>query len=85
MESNKYKYGTIRYYKARCPELETERNEARNEAQYYQTELAKAHELLGRVLHQLSERWDTVRLTRFYPTDNLRNRRTFKNPRGEKQ
>ena len=56
---------------------------ARSEADYYQTELAKAHELLGRVIHQTSERWDSVRLTKFYPTDNLFNRRTTSNPTGQ--
>ena len=58
-------------------------NEA--ESKYYQTELAKAHELLGRVIHQCSERWDTVNLTRFFPTDNLRRKRTVGNASGEKK
>ena len=45
--------------------------EAKAEADYYRAELSKAHALLGRVIHQLSERWDTVNLTEFHPTDNL--------------
>ena len=55
----------------------------RNSADYYQAELCKAHELLGRVVHQASERWDRVNLTKWYPTDNLNNRRTVNNPKGE--
>jgi hypothetical protein len=51
--------------------------------EYYRTELAKAHELLGRVIHQNSERWDSVRLTEYYPTDNLHSRRTIENPNGK--
>jgi len=51
---------------------------------YYKIELAKAHELLGRVIHQTSERWDSVNLTRFYPTDNLHHRRQVNNPTGLK-
>lgn len=62
---------------------ETECKRAKAEAEYYQKELAKAHELLGRVIHQISERWDSVRLTKYYPTDNLSNRRTISNPKGE--
>lgn len=54
-----------------------------SEARYYQEELVKAHALLGRVVHQLSERWDTVNLTKYYPTDNLHHRRTVGNPKGE--
>lgn len=55
-----------------------------SEVDYYRKELAKAHELLGRVTHQLSERWDSVRLTQFYPTDNLHGKRTLNNPTGSK-
>ena len=54
------------------------------ESKYYQTELAKAHEILGRVIHQLSERWDSVNLTKYHPTDNLWGKRTIDNPSGEK-
>lgn len=50
---------------------------------YYREQLAAAHELLGRVVHQTSERWDTVNLTRHFPTDNLRRKRTPSNPSGE--
>jgi len=50
---------------------------------YYRTELAKAHEILGRVIHQLSERWDSVNLTEHYPTDNLHGQRTTNNPTGK--
>ena len=85
MESDKYKYGTIGYYRARCPELETERNIAQKESEYYQTELVKAHQILGRIIHQVSERWDTVRLTKYYPTNNLWNKRTTGNPEGQKR
>ena len=52
---------------------------------YYREQLAAAHELLGRVVHQTSERWDTVNLTRHFPTDNLHRRRTVHNPSGEQQ
>lgn len=68
----------------RIIELEKERDEYKNESNYYQTELAKAHEILGRVIHQTSERWDTVRLSKYYPTDNLHNKRTVGNSKGEK-
>ncbi|MCK5015677.1 MAG: hypothetical protein KAS32_01280 [Candidatus Peribacteraceae bacterium] len=65
-------------------DLETKYTEANKQTEYYQTELAKAHEILGRVIHQLSERWDTVRLTKYYPTDNLNNNRTLYNVNGIK-
>jgi hypothetical protein len=55
------------------------------EAKYYQEELTKAHTLLGRVIHQISERWDTVNLTKYYPTDNLSHKRTTGNPSGKKK
>ena len=57
---------------------------ADDESKYYRTQLAKSHEILGRVIHQLSERWDSVRLTEYYPTDNLWGKRTVNNPKGEK-
>ena len=44
----------------------------RRESEYYRAELAKAHALLGRVLHQASERWDSVNITEYFPTNNLR-------------
>lgn len=55
---------------------------AQDEIDYYRTELAKAHEIMGRIIHQYSARWDTVRLTSFYPTDNGHNKRHIKNPKG---
>lgn len=79
-----FEHGTLAYYKARTYELEFERNQRTDESNYYQTELAKSHEILGRVVHQLSERWDLVNLTKFYPTDNLRRRRDINNPKGVK-
>lgn len=53
------------------------------ESDYYQKELERSHTLLGRVIHQLSERWDTVRLTKYFPTDNLHGKKTLSNPGGE--
>ena len=50
---------------------------------YYQKELVKAHTLLGRVVHQVSERWDTVNLTEYFPTDNLWRKKTVGNPSGK--
>ena len=83
MSSSNYEYGTKEYFQARVIELEKERDTAKKDAQYYQTELAKSHEILGRTIHQFSERWDNVRLTKFYPTDNLHNKRSINNPSGE--
>lgn len=57
--------------------------EAKRESEYYQRELVKAHTLLGRVIHQTSERWDQVNLTKYYPTDNLCRKRTLGNVSGE--
>lgn len=54
-------------------------------ADYYQEQLAKAHELLGRVVHQNSERWDQVNLTSHFPTDNKWRRRSTMNPKGDNQ
>lgn len=54
-------------------------------ADYYKKELAKAHEILGRVIHQFSERWDHVNLTEYFPTDNLHRARTINNPAGKKE
>ena len=83
-KSDNHEYGTLGYFAARVPELETERNAARAAEAYYRKELAKAHGLLGRVTHQLSERWDNVRLTEYFPTDNLQGNRTLNNPEGKK-
>ncbi len=82
--SQNYEYGTLEYYNLRVVELEAERDKRSEEADYYRTELAKAHEVLGRVIHQLSERWDSVNLTKYYPTDNLWRQRTIDNPLGKK-
>lgn len=84
ISSRDFEYGSLAYYKARNVELEIERNNDRAEADYYQAELAKAHALLGRVIHQTSERWDSVNLTKYYPTDNLHGRRSITNPKGDK-
>lgn len=53
------------------------------EADYYKAELEKAHTIIGRITHQYSERWDSIRLTKHFPTDNLFNRRNIENPKGE--
>lgn len=82
ISSSKFKHGTIEYYQARVIELEKERDIERQTAEYYQTELAKAHEILGRTIHQLSERWDSVRLTKYFPTDNLWGKKTVGKPEG---
>ena len=58
---------------------------AQADSDYYQENLCKAHELLGRVIHQFSERWDSVRLTKYHPTDNLHGKRTVNNPSGKEQ
>ena len=50
---------------------------------YYRDELAKAHALLGRVVHQASERWDALNLSRYFPTDNPNGRRSPRNPAGK--
>ena len=83
--SKDYEYGTIEYFHARVIELEKERNMASDEVRYYQAELAKSHELLGRIIHQTSERWDTVRLSKYFPTDNLHGKRNHNNPTGAKK
>ena len=63
-----------------------EKQAAKNYAssEYYKEELEKAHALLGRVIHQLAERWDTVNLTKYYPTSNLHRKKTVNNPSGKK-
>lgn len=50
--------------------------------EYYREQLSAAHELLGRVIHQTSERWGSVNLSRHFPTDNLHHKRTHTNPSG---
>ncbi len=74
----------LEYYKKRVVQLEKDRDRAQDQSDYYQTELEKAHALLGRVIHQTSERWDSVHLTKYYPTDNLHNKRNINNPKGTK-
>lgn len=54
------------------------------EADYYRRQLSEAHALLGRVVHQTSERWDSVNITEHFPTNNLHGRRNSSNPEGEK-
>lgn len=76
--------GSFDYYKARTFELEADRNRAQDATEYYKTELSKSHALLGRTMHQLSERWDSVHLTEYFPTDNLNNNRSLSNPTGNK-
>jgi len=39
------------------------------EAQYYKNQLAESHELLGRIVHQCSEKFDNLNLTRTFPTN----------------
>lgn len=68
----------------RCLYWENEAKRAGIEAAYYREELAKAHALIGRIVHQTSERWDTINLTQYYPTDNLHGKRTIINPGGTK-
>jgi len=84
MPSRDFEYGTKEYYHERVVELETQRDTANKEAKYYREQLAKAHEILGRTMHQLSQRWDVVRLTEHFPTDNLHNLRRSINPEGKK-
>ena len=83
--SEDYEYGTLEYFRVRVLELEKERNRETASSDYYQTELAEAHELLGRVIHQLSLRWDSVRLTKYFPTNNLTGKRSIVNPKGERR
>lgn len=78
-----YGFGTKEYYQKRIKELEKDRDKIIIEARYYRKQLAKAHEILGRVIHQTSQRWDSVRITEYFPTDNLNNKRSINNPGGE--
>ena len=70
--------------KERAIYWEESAKEAKIESNYYQAELEKAHTLIGRIIHQFSERWDSVNITKFFPTDNLHHRRTVGNPKGNK-
>ena len=74
---------TAKYYRDLVIKLEKDLYTSRDESDYYRQQLADAHALLGRVVHQLSGRWDSVRLTTYYPTDNLRGKRTLNNPKGK--
>ena len=67
---------------ARYWETQSKKHEAGET--YYRLELEKAHALLGRVVQQLSERWDTVNLSTYFPTSNLHRERSVSNPGGEK-
>ena len=71
--------------KKRCLYWENEAKRAGVEIDYYREELVKAHALIGRIVHQASERWDTVNLTKYYPTDNLHRKRTITNPGGNEK
>lgn len=68
---------------ARCSYWERRALEREKESKYYQTQLVDAHALIGRIVHQVSERWDTVNLTKYFPTDNLHRQRSVGNPTGE--
>ena len=63
---------------------EKQSREHEKAAAYYREQLSDAHALLGRVIHQLSERWDSVNLTEYFPTDNLDRRRRVGNAAGAK-
>ena len=63
---------------------EKQSREHEKAATYYREQLSDAHALLGRVIHQLSERWDSVNLTEYFPTDNLNRRRRVGNAAGTK-
>jgi len=65
--------------------FETDAKRSDIAATYYRKQLAEAHELLGRVVHQASERWDTLNISEYFPTDNLHHKRTNSNPSGEKE
>lgn len=68
---------------ARCLRWEKRALELERESKYYQTQLVDAHALIGRIVHQVSERWDTVNLTKYFPTDNLHRQRSVGNATGE--
>ena len=57
-------------------------NRYKASSDYYQEQLVQAHTLLGRILQQTSERWDTVNLTKYFPTSNLHRAHTINNPKG---
>ena len=57
----------------------------RDSSDYYQAELAKAHTLLGRILHQMSDEADSVNLTEYFPTSNPHGKHTVDNPSGKSE
>tara|TARA_R110000796_G_scaffold21420_1_gene62994 strand:+ start:898 stop:1224 length:327 start_codon:yes stop_codon:yes gene_type:complete len=81
-KSSDYEYGTVDYYHRRVVELEKVRDRNEEVAKYYKDELEKAHAMVGRVVMQNSERWDTLRITGSFPTDNKHNWRSSINPKG---
>ena len=83
MDFSIYHDDNLSLHEKRVKELEKDRDRYKKEADYYRKELGKSHELLGRVLHQTSERWDSVRISGYFPTDNLHNKRTLDNPEGK--
>lgn len=72
----------LRAESERCLFWENTAKEAQTSSDYYQAQLTQSHALLGRVIHQLSERWDAVNLTPYFPTDNLNGARRIGNAGG---
>ena len=68
--------------KKRASFWEDSSNSRQASSDYYQQQLTDAHALLGRVVQQASERWDTLNLTKHFPTGNLHRKRTVSNPSG---
>lgn len=53
---------------------------------YYRDQLAQAHTLIGRIVHQFAQTgWDAVRLSDFFPTDNPGGVRGPLNPGGDNE
>ena len=53
---------------------------------YYRDQLAQAHTLIGRIVHQFAQTgWDAVRLSEFFPTDNPGGVRGPLNPGGDNE
>ena len=69
----------------RCKFWEDTADKAKESSNYYQQQLIDAHTLIGRIIHQMSERWDSVNLTKYFPTDNLCGKRTLNNPSGKQK
>lgn len=55
---------TLTFWHKRAKELE-------EELKFYKDETAQTQEILGRVISQYSEKWDTVKLTN-YPRERLK-------------